>query len=383
MQPSDRFVEEDARVEHERHELAHLHAPVQHLHAAHPEHQTDSCGADELHAGPVVRPGPHDHQRAPAEIIGALREAFILVRLAPERLDLPNALEVVHQQGVHRARRLALETVTLVRRQRVPKGTAHQKGQGNQSNAAQQRTGHEHEHQRAGNAQQRHGSLLDAVDQQPFHVVHVFNHPGHQVSRGALVEPGHRQPLQPGIDMPAHVEDHILLERVVDPDADAVEQFPEKERPEQADGDRREQVSPSLSDHVVNDHAGQPGIKKAERKRENRAAHGGHGHPQIGLQIHAHAADHFTDRTRRRAERGIRVRAVAWMGSHSNPEASVVPHGSRALPARAVPLEVSFVWHAEDIGQNCRGNKSFNEPARGGCGPASGRYRPLSLRGAA
>ncbi len=57
-----------------------------------------------------------------AEVLGAAGEAGVLVVLATEGLDLADALEVVHEEGVHGAGGFALAAVAAVGGEGVPEG---------------------------------------------------------------------------------------------------------------------------------------------------------------------------------------------------------------------------------------------------------------------
>ena len=81
----------------------------------------------------------------------------------------------------------------------------------------------------ADHAQRRHRALLRAVNQDAFDGVDVLDHARHQVARGALVEVADRQPLQAGKDVAAHVENDILLEDIIDSNAQAVEHIAQEE----------------------------------------------------------------------------------------------------------------------------------------------------------
>ena len=103
---------------------------------ADPKHEADAEGAEKLHRGAIIGPGAHDDECAFAQIIGALGEAFVFVRLAAKGFDLADALEVVHQQGVHGARGFALDAVAFVGGERVPERAANEKRHGNQAKPA-------------------------------------------------------------------------------------------------------------------------------------------------------------------------------------------------------------------------------------------------------
>ena len=316
VEASDGFVEEDPGIEKEGDELAHVHSAAHDIGAAHPEDEADARGTDELHGGAVGGPGAHDDERAVSQVVRALGEAPILVRLAAEGFDLADALQVVHEQGVHGAGGFALQAIALVRRERVPERAAHQEGHGCQCHHRQEGIGKEHESQGSQDAQQRDRSLFDAVDQQPLDVVHVFDDPGHEVARGALVEPGYRQPLEAGVDIPAHVEHDVLFEPIVDADPEAVKKFAEQERGDQPGRREGELMRAPAADDVLDDDAGEIGVEKAEREREDGTAHGSQDQSAVWRQVGADAAHDLACRARPGFKGRVGMGAVSGMNRH-------------------------------------------------------------------
>src|SRR5437870_13483052 len=70
--------------------------------------------------------------------------------------------------------------------------------------------------------QDRDHALFDPINQHTLDRVHVFNHARHQVASGAIVEPAQWQQLNVRIEIAAQIEDHPLLKRVVQHDAQRV-----------------------------------------------------------------------------------------------------------------------------------------------------------------
>ena len=119
VQLADRRIEH-AQVKQITHERARLHLVVDHHSPADPQHERETNRSGKTHRRPINRPDAHDAERSLAQRIGAIGKARILVSFATESLDLADALQVVHEQRVHRAGRFALTTITPVRRERVP-----------------------------------------------------------------------------------------------------------------------------------------------------------------------------------------------------------------------------------------------------------------------
>ena len=153
-----------------------------------------------------------------------------------------------------------------------------------------------HEGQHTDDAKQGDGPLLGAVDQHAFDCVYVFQDARHQIAGCAVVEVVDRQALQPRINVPAQVVDHVLLESVVDADAQAVEQVTQKKRAEQTEHDWREQRGFFLADHPVDDQPDQLRVGEREGQRKDGAADVGHRHPFVRPQINRYAAHNFPGR---------------------------------------------------------------------------------------
>ena len=76
----------------------------------------------------------------------------------------------------------------------------------------------------ADNPQHRDRALFDAVNQHALDGVDIVDHARHQVARGALVVILDRQPLEFVVQVPPQIENHPLLEAVVELEAQHVEQ---------------------------------------------------------------------------------------------------------------------------------------------------------------
>ena len=227
------------------------------------------------------------------------------MRFASERLDLPDALQVVHEQGVHGAGRLALRAIASVRRDSVPDGASGQQRNGRKRHQRQHGIVMNHEGEHTNDAEKGDGPLLRAVDQHAFDGVDVFEHAGHQIAGSTVVEIVDRQPLEPRINIAAHVVDHILLEFIVDADAQAVEQVPQQERGEQSEHDRREQRGLFFANHPVDHQPDQLRVGEREGQRQDGAADVGDRHPFVGPKINRDAADNFPGRAGPGGERRV------------------------------------------------------------------------------
>src|SRR5690606_18661599 len=93
-----------------------------------------------------------------------------------------------------------------------------------------------------------HDELLRPVEEDPFHVVDVVDHPRHQLSRGAVRVKPEGELLHLGEHLVSHVEDDLLLQRVVETDAEHVEKIPQKVRQaDRRDVETQEPDAPELT----------------------------------------------------------------------------------------------------------------------------------------
>ena len=231
--------------------------PVEDLGAAAPEDEHGAEGGGEIHGGRIIGPGEHDPEGALAEIIGALGESLVFVLFADEGFDLADALEIVHEQGVHGAGGAALGAVAAVGGEGVPEGAAGEEWERDQRDGGQGGLGGEEDGQHAEYTEDRDGALFGAIDEDAFDGVDVFDHPGHEIARGPGVEVTDRQPLEVGVDGAAEIEDDVLFEDVVDPDPEAGEQVAEQKGGQQGPNDGRQQFRLLQADDVVDDELGQ------------------------------------------------------------------------------------------------------------------------------
>src|SRR5437667_1726784 len=101
--------------------------------------------------------------------------------------------------------------------------------------------------------QDRDHALLDAVDQDALDRVHVFQNARHQIARRAIVEPAQRQQLDMGVKIAAQVENHFLLESVVQQNPQRVERVLKKKR-QRREQDQRQQFLRTMQPyHVIDD----------------------------------------------------------------------------------------------------------------------------------
>ena len=236
-----------------------------------------------------------------------MREPVVLVRLALEGFDLADALQIIHQQRIHGAGGLALDPVAAMGGEGVPYGAQSQEGQGDSRHRGEGRVGGEHDRRYTNDAQQGDAALLGPVDEHALDGIDVLDHPRHQVPRGALVEVVCRQPLQSRIDIAAHVVNDVLLEAVVDADAQAVEKVAQQEGAQQREHHRREQVNAFMADDLVDEELRELWIRESKGQREQGAPNGARSHEFVGTQVHRHPPQDLPGGAGLRGERRVRV----------------------------------------------------------------------------
>ena len=128
--------------------------------------------------------------------------------------------------------------------------------------------------------------MLDAIDQHSLDACHILDEAGHDVARGAVVEPCEREALDVCVEFAAEVENDALLEVVVEDDAKGVETVLRKEGCEAEANEWQQEVGSVLTDDLIDDllsdcrednHHQSPSYSTEERgKGEQRVA------PDIG-----------------------------------------------------------------------------------------------------
>ena len=201
-------------------------------------------------------------------------EAGVLVSLSAKEFDLPDPLEVVHQESVHGAAGLTAGAVAGGGRSSVPDTTGHQQRHGNEGDGGQSRIVEEEQCRHAQYAQDSHNALFGAIDEQSFHGPDILDDSGHQVAGGSVVEPAGGELLQPAIDLAADVEDDVLLEAVVEPDSQGVEGISQGEGREESEDGTTQLFFPPGSDHVVHHEAGQLRIGEGRQLAQQGADDG-------------------------------------------------------------------------------------------------------------
>ena len=125
MQDIQRGVEH-SEEEQELHKSARGHGTRNDFASAQPQDQHCAQSGGELHGRVVARPGLHHRQGARSQGVGSLSEAGVFVGLTAKEFDLPDPLEVVHQEGVHGAAGLTAGSVAGGGSSSVPDTAGHQ-----------------------------------------------------------------------------------------------------------------------------------------------------------------------------------------------------------------------------------------------------------------
>ena len=76
----------------------------------------------------------------------------------------------------------------------------------------------------------RRHPTFDSVNQNALDRIDVLQYPGHDVAGGAIIEPSQRKLLNVRVEVTAEIEDYLLLKRVVEDDAQPIEQVAKRIR---------------------------------------------------------------------------------------------------------------------------------------------------------
>ena len=138
--------------------------------------------------------------------------------------------------------------------------------------------------------------MLRAINEHAFNRIHIFDDARHQVAGGALIEVTNRQSLQAGIDFATHVENYILLEVIIDQNAERVEQISQQERADQTEHQFREHFRSLLADDLLDRVAGKHWKREGRQERKHRAKDRRRRKQFVRPQVNRHAADHLPRR---------------------------------------------------------------------------------------
>ena len=123
----------------------------------------------------------------------------------------------------------------------------------------------------------------------------------------------HGQALETRVNVLSQVVDDVLLQVVVDPNSQAVEEFTEEKGADEQSDRRCEHPNLILRNHVIDHELGELRIGEGEAQGEQGAANGGKGHPLVGRQINPDAPDHLPGCAGLGLKCGICVRAESGM----------------------------------------------------------------------
>ena len=284
MQAADRLVEITGQHQ-EGDEHAEIHRTLKDPVSTHRQDHHHAEVSQEVHRGAVEGPVAHDHQGGDAERLAGRVESGVLTLLGRVGLDLPDAVEVVVEEGVERGGRPARCAVALPCGERVGERPGSQKGKGDQGRQRQFAAVVGHQGQDDPDLQDRDGSLLDPVDQHALHIGHVLHQPGHDVAGRPVVEPRQGELLDPRVEIAAEIEDHPLLEVVVEHDAQGVEQILCEEGGEPHE-DQRHQLPGLVTSEDIIDHPLGHGRKDRHHQRAGDGAeHRRRRHPGIARRV--------------------------------------------------------------------------------------------------
>src|SRR4029434_4172096 len=143
----------------------------------------------------VKRPHPRDDEGGTPQLVALFVKATIFLSLAYKTFDLTNAGEIVVQERMHGRGGAAVQPVSPVRRERIPKRAAgqerHRRERYQRQFCAEVKHSRRHYHY----LQYRHRAFLDAVDEDALDPCALLSQPRHQIAGSAIIEPAQWQSL--------------------------------------------------------------------------------------------------------------------------------------------------------------------------------------------
>ena len=311
----DGFVKE-GEEEDKTHELADGHGLGDDLPAADPKHERGAKGVGKGHRGRIQGPSFHDAEGALFQSLGAGGKTAVFVFVTAEGFDLSDALQVVHQQGIHGGGGFPLFAIAAMGGERVSQDAADEKRKGDQGHHSQKRVLEQKNAKDTENAQDGNDALFCAVNEHSFDGVDVFNDAGHEVAGGASVEVADGKFLKASVHFDSHIVDNVLFKVVVDQDSEAVKRFPKEKGADQNKDYPRKFLRLSLTDDLVDNVGRQAWINEGEGKRDDGASNRSRRHPLVGEKVADDAAGDFPRRTRAGAKSGKPARRRISANAH-------------------------------------------------------------------
>ena len=115
-----------------------------------------------------------------------------------------------------------------------------------------------------------------------------------------------------------------MLETIVDPDAQAVEQVAQQEGAQQTQHCRGEQPGLLFEDHPVDHQPDQLRMDEGKGQSKDRAGDIGQGHPFVRAQINGHAPDNLPGGPRLRRKGWVGTRRWVGVVRHTKPEPRMI-----------------------------------------------------------
>ena len=178
MQSGDRIVKEH-EIKKKSDKLAGGDFFAHNGQAAEPQHANGAHRGEKTHDRVVICPGAHDPQGALAQILGTVGKTDVLMVLPAVCLDLADALEVIHQQGIHGAGGLALFAVATMGGKGVPERANGEQRNGRQGDGGKEGVSDEQDCSDAADGEDGDGTLLGTVNQHALDVIDILNDSRH------------------------------------------------------------------------------------------------------------------------------------------------------------------------------------------------------------
>lgn len=143
---------------------------------------------------------------------------------------MPDAGDVIVEHGIHLTGGFSHDAIAFAGMARVEPGSKDQQGEWSQGTTCEDwRTG-EKKDGHNNDLKQRDESLLNAINEHPFHLWNILGNPGHDIAGAALIKPAQTESLQLVVKRRPQIVDSLLLKGVIDENAQAIEEIAQKER---------------------------------------------------------------------------------------------------------------------------------------------------------
>ena len=153
----------------------------------------------------------------------------------------------------------------------VEPGAKRKEGKGGEGRKRKDRRAGEEEDTHDEHLEKGDEPLLNAIDEDALHLRHILGHPSHDISGAAFIKPLESEPLKFVIEFGAKVENGLLLEGVIEKDAEKVEKITRKKGGDDDEDVGKQSINVSLMDDFTHDAACHGGEGEQHQSHDYRA----------------------------------------------------------------------------------------------------------------